>query len=218
MSSIRFDEFFVGQPSIVVFFYTRCDNPFKCSLTVTKLARVQGLLAARGLAVGSQTAAITYDPAYRSPNRLSTYGKNRGVRMDARNRMLRAVDGNERLRAHFALGVSFIESLVNRHRIEAYVLDREGRIAASFERVRWDEHEVVNRAVEVLHEGPAAFAEGMTPALGGETVRRLRRCLKTRRIGLMRHRDEGRHPRSLQHSPPSVSRSFPSVRCAGPRI
>jgi protein SCO1/2 len=47
---------------------------------------------------------------------------------------------------------------VNRHRIEAYVLDREGRIAASFERVRWDEHEVVNRAVEVVHEGPAAFA------------------------------------------------------------
>jgi protein SCO1/2 len=157
-ASIRFDELFIGHPSIVVFFYTRCDNPLKCSLTVTKLARIQSLLAERGLADRIQTAAITYDPAYDLPNRLSAYGKNRGVRMDARNRMLRAVDGNERLRAHFALGVSFIESLVNRHRIEAYVLDREGRIAASFERVRWDEHEVVNRAVEVLHEGPAAFA------------------------------------------------------------
>jgi len=156
--SIRFDELFIGRPSVVVFFYTRCDNPLKCSLTVTKLARVQGLLAERGLADRIQTAAITYDPAYDLPNRLSAYGKNRGVRMDARNLMLRAVDGNERLRAHFALGVSFIESLVNRHRIEAYVLDREGRIAASFERVRWDEHEVVNRAMEVLREGPAAFA------------------------------------------------------------
>ena len=49
-ASITFEEFFRGHPSIVVFFYTRCDNPLKCSLTVTKLARVQQLLEARGLA------------------------------------------------------------------------------------------------------------------------------------------------------------------------
>ena len=48
--SITFREFFRGQPSVVVFFYTRCDNPMKCSLTVEKLARVQKLLEAQGLA------------------------------------------------------------------------------------------------------------------------------------------------------------------------
>ena len=64
--SIRFDEFFVGQPSIVVFFYTRCDNPFKCSLTVTKLARIQKALEAQGFADRIRTAAITYDPGFRS--------------------------------------------------------------------------------------------------------------------------------------------------------
>ena len=42
--TITFKEFFHGRPSIVVFFYTRCDNPMKCSLTVTKLARIQKLL------------------------------------------------------------------------------------------------------------------------------------------------------------------------------
>lgn len=149
---MTFGEFFRGRPSIVVFFYTRCDNPMKCSLTVTKLARVQKLLEAQGLADRIRTAAITYDPAFDLPERLRVYGQDRGVRMDARHRMLRAIDDNDALRRHFELGVNFIESLVNRHRIEVYILDAQGRIATSFERIHWDEQQVVDRAIEVLKE------------------------------------------------------------------
>ena len=149
---ITFKEFFQGQPTIVVFFYTRCGNPMKCSLTVAKLARVQGLLESQGLADRIYTAAITYDPAFDLPERLRVYGQDRGVRLDVHHRMLRATDDNEALRRHLELGVNFVESLVNRHRIEAYILDAEGRIAASFERIHWDEQQVVARAVEVLKE------------------------------------------------------------------
>ena len=149
---IAFKEFFRGQPSIVVFFYTRCDNPMKCSLTVTKLARMQKLLEAQGLADRIHTAAISYDPAFDLPERLRVYGQDRGVAMNARHRLLRATAGMDALCAHFGLGVNFIESLVNRHRIEAYILDADGRIAVSFERIHWDEQEVVSRAVEVLEE------------------------------------------------------------------
>jgi protein SCO1/2 len=149
---ITFKEFFRGQPSIVVFFYTRCDNPLKCSLTVTKLARIQKLLEAQALAGRIHTAAITYDPAFDLPARLRVYGQDRGVRMDAHHRMLRAPNGMDALHRHFELGVNFVESLVNRHRIEAYILDAEGRIAASFERIHWDEQQVVARATEVLTE------------------------------------------------------------------
>jgi protein SCO1/2 len=149
---VTFREFFRGHPSIVVFFYTRCDNPLKCSLTVTKLARIQKLLEARGLFDQIHTAAITYDPAFDLPERIRGYGQNRGVRMDAGHRMLRATDGVNALQRHFKLGVNFIESLVNRHRIEAYILDAEGRIAASFERIHWDEEQVVDRTIEVLKE------------------------------------------------------------------
>ncbi|MDT4953640.1 MAG: hypothetical protein QOJ02_1778 [Acidobacteriota bacterium] len=151
-ASITFREFFRGHPSIVVFFYTRCDNPLKCSLTVTKLARIQKLLEACGLADQIHTAAITYDPAFDLPERLRGYGQNRDVRMDSHHRMLRAIDGASALRSHFKLGVNFIESLVNRHRIEVYILDAEGRIAASFQRIHWDEQQVVDRAIEVLKE------------------------------------------------------------------
>ena len=157
-ASVTFGEFFRGRPSVVVFFYTRCDNPHKCSLTVTKLARAQRLLEERGLAGRINTAAITYDPAFDLPARIRGYGENRGVRLDARHRMLRATEGAGALRKHFKLGVNFVESLVNRHRLEAYVLDAEGRIAASFERLQWDERQVVERAVEALDEGSKAAA------------------------------------------------------------
>lgn len=157
-AAATFGEVFVGRPSVVVFFYTRCDNPLKCSLTVTKLARVQKLLEERGLAGQINTAAITYDPAFDLPGRLRGYGRDRGVRFDARHRMLRATEGAAALRKHFKLGVNFIESLVNRHRIEVYVLDAEGRIAASFERLQWDERQVVERAVELLDEASEAAA------------------------------------------------------------
>jgi protein SCO1/2 len=165
-ASIRFKEFFRGRPSIIVFFYTRCDNPLKCSLSITKLARIQRLLEERGLADQIQTAAITYDPAFDLPKRLRGYGQDRGVRMDARHRMLRATEGMDALRSHFKLGVNFIESLVNRHRVEAYVTNSEGRVVASFERLQWDERQVAGRAIEALKEenDRAASAPSLKPA------------------------------------------------------
>ena len=161
-TQIDFAEFFCGQPSIVAFFYTRCDNPHKCSLTVSKLARVQEVLAERGLDDRVRTAAITYDPGFDLPARLRAYGHGRRLRMDHGHRLLRAVDGIEPLRRYFALGVNFVESLVNRHRIEIYVLDGAGRIAASFARLRWNEGEVVDRAVTLLQESQEAAPPGST--------------------------------------------------------
>ena len=169
-ASITFKEFFRGQPSIVVFFYTRCDNPLKCSLTITKLARIQKLLEAQGLAEQIHTAAITYDPAFDLPDRLRGYGENRDVRLDTGHRMLRATDGLNALRSHFKLGVNFIESLVNRHRIEVYILDAECRIAASFERIHWDEQQVVDRAIEVLDEKSDKMASEPMPEVSPEPV------------------------------------------------
>jgi protein SCO1/2 len=149
---ITFGELFKGRPSIVVFFYTRCDNPLKCSLTITKLARIQKLLVERSLQSRINTAAITYDPEFDSPERIRGYGENRGLQVGPQHRLLRAQDGIEVIRKHFKLGVNFIESLVNRHRIEVYVLDAEGKIASGFQRIHWKEQEVVDAAIELLDE------------------------------------------------------------------
>ena len=151
-ATVSFGEFFQGRPSIVAFFYTRCDNPLKCSLTITKLARIQQLLEIEGATDRINTAGITYDPGFDLPERIRNYGQHRGVRFAPQHRLLRASEGFDALRKHFKLGVNFIESLVNRHRIEVYVLDSEGRIAASFERIQWVEKDVVQRALEVMNE------------------------------------------------------------------
>jgi protein SCO1 len=166
-----FGECFRGHPSIVAFFYTRCDNPLKCSLTVTKLARVRQRLEAHGLADRIHTAAISYDPVFDSPPRLRGYGTNRGMRLGPSHRLLRAPAGIEPLRRHFKLGVNFVESLVNRHRIELYVLDFRGRVAATFERIHWDEDQVVTCAIGVLgEEGNAIGRPVESPTTVPESV------------------------------------------------
>ena len=66
--------------------------------------------------------------------------------------MFRAVEGAVALRKHFDLGVNFIDSLVNRHRIELYILDHGGGVAAVFKQIHWTEAGVVDRACDVLQE------------------------------------------------------------------
>jgi protein SCO1/2 len=82
--------------------------------------------------------------------------------------MLRVVDGRDALRRHFGLGVNFIESLVNRHRVELYIVDAKGRVAASFTRLLWDEQEVVACAAKVGAERtrPGAAVVGSAASLG----------------------------------------------------
>ena len=147
---LSFADFFHAKPAIVVFFYTRCDNPRKCSLTITKLALLQKAIQSRGLARRMKTAAFTYDPLYDSASRLKIYGSDRGVRFDEDNRLFRTPTGVECLQQHFDLGVGFLNSIVNRHRIELYLLDENGRARASISRLHWDIDAVLDRASELL--------------------------------------------------------------------
>ncbi|MGA9773328.1 MAG: SCO family protein [Blastocatellia bacterium] len=150
---LRFGDFFSGRPSIVVFFYSRCNNPDKCSLTVTKLARLQQAISDAGLEGQLKTSAITYDPAYDLAPRLKAYGENRGVRFSDDDRMLRARNGLRELENYFDLGVSFIGSIVNRHRIELFILDDKGNIAFTFARLQWNLREVLDLAISLLRTG-----------------------------------------------------------------
>jgi cytochrome oxidase Cu insertion factor (SCO1/SenC/PrrC family) len=141
--TLTFGEFFVGWPSVVAFFYTRCDNPNKCSLTITKLAQLQRALRQGPLPGRVRTAAITYDPDFDLPPRLRAYGENRGAVFGAGDRFLRTLDGLRPLDDYFQLGVSLGQALVNRHRIELFVLDPAARVMATFARLQWDVGDVL---------------------------------------------------------------------------
>jgi cytochrome oxidase Cu insertion factor (SCO1/SenC/PrrC family) len=51
---------------------------------------------------------------------------------------------------YFELGVSFGETLVNRHRIELFLLDQRGRVAGAFTRLQWDSEEVLAQAASLV--------------------------------------------------------------------
>jgi len=154
-NTVTYSEFFSGKPCIVVFFYTRCTNPNKCSLTVTKLARLQEAIEEQfdGLL---KTAAISYDPEYDLPPRLKAYGENRGVAFSDNNRIFRTRSGFLELQEYFQLGVNFTGSTVNRHRIELFILDSQGEVAVTFTRLRWDIQEVLGQAKVLLSPGEGA--------------------------------------------------------------
>lgn len=149
-NTLTYGGFFRDKPSIVVFFYTRCNNPNKCSLTVTKLARLQEAVADERLVGLLKTAAITYDPEYDLPARLKAYGESRGVAFSDDDRIFRTRTGFRELQEYFQLGVNFSGSIVSRHRIELFVLDGRGEIVVTFARLQWDIQEVLEQAKALL--------------------------------------------------------------------
>ena len=132
-----FSEAFGGRPTALAFFYTRCMNPQKCSLTVTRLARLARLVETEGL--DANVAGISYDPAFDRPARLRTYGADRGMIFSPRCALLRTVGPFDPLREAFDLGVGFGPVTVNRHRLDLVVLDASLDITARFERRLWHE-------------------------------------------------------------------------------
>ena len=145
-NTLRSGTFFSGKPAIVVFFYTRCSNPNKCSLTITNLARLQKAIVEERLEGRISTAAITYDPEYDFPARLKAYGENRGVLLSDNHRIFRTRTGFHELQDFFQLGVNFTGSTVNRHRLELFILDSQGQLAVTFSRLQWDNHAVLEQA------------------------------------------------------------------------
>ena len=134
-------ELLTGKPIVLAFFYTRCTNPAKCSLTVTQLGHLQKALARDG--VDARVLGVTYDPAYDTPDRLAPYAMSRGFVPDEDCRVLRAIDGMEQLSDALALGVNYGQVTVNHHRIELFVLDARGRVTVAFTRLQWNVDVVV---------------------------------------------------------------------------
>jgi cytochrome oxidase Cu insertion factor (SCO1/SenC/PrrC family) len=148
--TVTYGEFFYGCPSVVTFFYTRCMNPEKCSLTVSKLAALQRRLVAEHLSGRINVGAVTYDPVYDHPRRLQTYGLDRGFRFDDRNRFLRTLGSFSPIREKFDLGVGFGTTTVNRHSVELFVLGTNGVPLREFRRIQWDESEIVRSLEKIV--------------------------------------------------------------------
>ena len=116
-AKIPSESFFLGRPTVVSFFYTRCASINKCSLTVA----TQGVLVKRlkemGLEDKVNVALITYDPAYDLPARIRVYAENRRCEFSDYFKAFRvSPDEFDLLKDYFDLEVGYSASIVNQHR------------------------------------------------------------------------------------------------------
>lgn len=118
-----------GRVSLVAFFYTRCMNPLKCSLTVARLGALARVAAIHPAAADLGVFAISYDSDFDSAQRLLTFGRDRGFPFGERARLLRCDAGWDTLRRMFALQVGYTATTVNGHARELFVVS--GRLEAT---------------------------------------------------------------------------------------
>ncbi|MEQ9247948.1 MAG: SCO family protein, partial [Nitratireductor sp.] len=145
-------QFFHGKPSVLAFFYTTCMNPRKCVQTIYNLVGIhKGLLDAE-LDGQVRVAAITYDPQRDTPAVLRQYGESKGVRFGADCKMMRVPTRFDAVIDAFDLGVNYIGNQVNDHRIELYLLDRNGTIARAFLRLQTDSKQVITELARLAGE------------------------------------------------------------------
>lgn len=110
-------QLLAGEETVLAFFYTRCMNPARCSLTITRLAAL-----ARSPENERAVLAMTYDPDYDSPERLRRYGSDRGFPFGERARLVRATDAWPGVRAMFGLRVGYGPVTVNEHARELFLV------------------------------------------------------------------------------------------------
>jgi protein SCO1/2 len=145
-----------GKPSVVSFFFTRCDNPNKCPLIVRTFGTLQSELKAAGIESLVNLALVTYDPLYDTPARLRRYADELGLRFNPTTVMLRS-EPNEKnkLFEDLDVAVNFDSRGVNIHRIQLLLLDTQGRIARVYHSLIWDNPAVL-RDLKTLLAEPAA--------------------------------------------------------------
>ncbi|GGD08860.1 SCO family protein [Hyunsoonleella pacifica] len=151
-----YGDFFTDKPTVLVFFYTRCENHNKCSLTINKLGKLQQLLKKFELHQKVKTAAMSYDPIFDTPERLKTYALKRHVSFDYLNRIFRARDKNSmpQILKYFNSEVNYAGNIINKHLIELHILDEFGKPIKSLVRFQWEPEDVVNSLLEYLSKKP----------------------------------------------------------------
>ncbi len=105
-----------AKPIVLALFYTRCMNPLKCSLTITRLAKCAST-EPRLSYVG-----MSYDPDYDTSHRLRIYGEDRHFPFDANARLVRSVDQWDEIQKALNLRAGYGTTTVNSHEREVFVV------------------------------------------------------------------------------------------------
>ncbi|HYE06643.1 MAG TPA: SCO family protein [Planctomycetota bacterium] len=142
-----------GRPAALTFFYSRCANARKCPAVVSAFAHLHTAVRDAGLGDEVRLALVTFDPAWDTPERLTTMASERGLRPDDVLWLL-IPDAAVRETIFPALGasVSFNDDGVTMHAIQLLVFDRSGRLARMYRVALWQKDAVLTDLATLIAE------------------------------------------------------------------
>jgi cytochrome oxidase Cu insertion factor (SCO1/SenC/PrrC family) len=124
---------FLDRPTVLTFFYTRCENTQKCSAAVASLGSLKRALAGNGMAARVHLLAISYEPQWDDPARLKRFARDRGLVLDECAKAVRLDEQFQpRVIKELRAPVGYNGGWVNSHGIELYLLDARGRVARTY--------------------------------------------------------------------------------------
>lgn len=142
-----------GKPTAITFLYTRCENPNKCPLAASTMAKLQSEVEKAGLSEQVQLAVMTYDPEFDSAAVLSRYAEEKGIRCNANVLMLRPEpDTKSKLFEAMNVTVNYDAKRVNIHGLQLMLLDKSGRFVRNYQTLIWDNQKVVADLKKLLAE------------------------------------------------------------------
>ncbi len=141
------------KPTVVAFFYTRCQNAAKCSMTMSRLAALQRVLSTQDLDSKARVLAITYEPQFDTPDRIHRFGSDRGFVFGPNAQALR-MDTKElkRLVDVIEAPVNYNAGWVNTHGVELFLFDAGARLVRKYHSIGWENAAVAADVERVLSE------------------------------------------------------------------
>lgn len=160
---VSYDELFSGSVSVLLLFYTRCENTNRCSRNVTWLGRLQQMIRERTSKLNIRLVALTYDPQYDFSFRSKAYCVNRGLLPDYDCRVGRVINGMDTLLKYLGAGVNYNGSLLNSHCTDLFILDKSGNLVRRIAGFEWDN-------VKLLDELEAVAAKKNSKSTWGNNI------------------------------------------------
>ena len=143
----------IDRPTLITFFYTRCQNNYKCSATISQFAALQSRIVIDGLEESVRLLAITFEPHFDTSERVQRYGRNRGVRFNANVRALvLEPEGHTKLIDALKTPVGFNSGWVNTHGVALDLFDAQARFVRRYHTLVWDNDAVVRDIHRLLQE------------------------------------------------------------------
>ena len=142
-----------GKPMAVSFVYTRCTNPNKCPKVMGTIVALRRKLESLGLLEKVRLLLITYDSEWDTLDDMRAFGERFGLDFDEHTAFLRpAVDKEHRLYRDLDVTASFSSAGVVMHSTQLLLIDREGRLARTYEMLLWENDRIIEDLTRLVSE------------------------------------------------------------------